>query len=204
MREPLHFIRQSFTAAEAERITGRSVQSQRHDRHLGLAPPLEGGKARYNVFQLAETLILQTLVNRDIKAEKAVAVARDGAIQVAWWALSEPGKISDEEGTFAAHCERANRDPASFIIVSGEGGFEYFRYCIIWPTGSWDFSDDIAAALQDAKSRQGTSHGNEICSTDKLTAGAMIVLDLEELGRLLASRTTRPFVEVKHQTGDAS
>jgi hypothetical protein len=204
MREPLQFIRQSFTAAEAERITGRSVQSQRHDRHLGLAPPLEGGKARYNVFRLAETLILQTLVNRDIKAEKAVAVARDGAIQVAWWALSEPGKISDEDGTFAAHCGRANWDPASFVMVSGEGGFEYFRYCIIWPTGTWDFCDDIAASLQAAKSRRGEPHGNDICSTEQLTAGAMTLLDLEEIGKLLASRTERPFVEIKYSAQDVS
>ncbi|WP_156648083.1 hypothetical protein [Methylobacterium sp. Leaf88] len=186
--------RQSFSVSEAEQMTGRSPQSQRHDRRLGFTEPLDGGKARYNVFKLAEMLVLQTLVNRGIKVEDAAGVARDAAQQVAWWALSQPGKIIDPTGKLEAVCQRLDVAPVALIISSPLGGFDYFRYCIMWPNKPWTFCDEIEKALADARATPGLLHGNEICSTDATTAGAMILLDLEAIGQLLASRTERPFI----------
>lgn len=186
--------RQLFSVSEAEYMTGRSPQSQRHDRRLGFAEPLEGGKARYSVVELSEMLILQTLVSRGIRAEDAAGIAHDSRQQVAWWALLEPNKIVDPTTDLESLCQKLNVEPVVFVIQGPTGKFDCFRFCIIWQNGRRIFCDEIDKSLDGDYSVHDAFYGFDRSSSDATTAGALILLDLKALGRLLASRTQRPFI----------
>ena len=175
-------------------MTGRSPQSQRHDRRLGFAEPLEGGKARYSVVELSEMLVLQTLVSRGIKAEDAAGIAHDSRQQVAWWALSEPNKIVDPTAGLERLCQKINVDPVVFVIQEPLGKFDCFRFCIVWQNGRRIYCNEIDQAIDSDYSMHDAFYGVNRLSADATAAGALILLDLKALGRLLASRTQRPFI----------
>ena len=87
-----------FTASEAFKITGRSLESQRQDRALGLMPKLEGGKARFDVIDLAKILTMQALSREfSVTQRRAAAWANRAALHVAHHALVAQGLVTGKQ-----------------------------------------------------------------------------------------------------------
>ena len=65
-----------------------------------------------------------------------------------------------------------------------------FKYFVFWPDNSSEMTNNIGEALRSADTRQRSDNGSSLAS------GAVVVLDLEALGKLIATRANGPLVRI--------
>ncbi len=104
-----------FGASEAERITGVSAMRQRDFRRHGYLPPITG-RARFDVFELAELFVLKIMMDRNIGPQEAMNVTDICALGIVWHALMEKGAFA---GDFSILDEVINMPPRQGLDAGG-------------------------------------------------------------------------------------
>lgn len=164
-----------FAPAEVFQRTGVSERSQRNWRARGFLEPLDEGKHfRADVFDLA-VLVVAQLISDKLPVEKAVSWAKHCAKAVAFYALERPEAWDGREfapgpdSFFSHEAARAvsDRFPKFGRVIPA-------RFFILWSDGTeyWDYDLTHAFATAAPEKR----------------LGAIVVLDLEELGAELLRR----------------
>jgi MerR HTH family regulatory protein len=179
-------VESTFTAGEAERITGVSTATQRDWRRRGYLPSGKNGWTQYETMELGSLASMGALQDRGIGPKVSRPIARSAALRIMSYALSRPGAIEDQtDGEYT----RFERKRGSQSVVNWTGGGHAQRYLVVWADGQMVFTSDIARAFGEAPE-------------NSKYQGAIIVLDLEALGALLVQRAGRPLVTVESGGSD--
>lgn len=176
-----------FSPAEVSKYTGVNERAQRNWRSRGILPPLEDGKHfRATVYDLA-MLVVAKLVSDKLPLDRAVGWATLCAKGVAYHALCHEQaweNLSDgipikEFVYFQAGKATRDEYPQYGGVIPG-------RYFILWADGTEFFDHSLDAAFTEASPQQ--------------LRGAVLVLDLLELGNELVSRH-HPFMRLVRNEG---
>ena len=178
-----------FSAAGAEDLTGVGVLQQRNWRRHGFLPPVEASRnASFHLPELCELLAYQLLATRGIGPTAAQAIVPDAArgimFHVLGWtnAYSGPGK-RPEPSLFWGEMANVHR-----VKIMGQDGSLPIplRYLVWWGDDTPSFADSLDAAV------------NGLPSSDpRVSAGAVVFIDLEAAASGLIVRAAVPFVHVE-------
>lgn len=156
-----------FTAAEAARITGISQEEQRDWRKRNFLPPLEGGKARFDIKLLAGMLVAKKLHTLGIGPTAGWALARSCGVMIYARLMNSRRGVLDEHNL--AHGDLVQIAPGSDArarwAVTDDG--------MMWGLASTP--DELASHV----------------------GAATIVLDLEQLADHLVQRAQRVLATVE-------
>ena len=95
----LHMEANEFTPADAEVITGVSVDQQRNWRRYGYLPKSLGKHARFKPHQLARMLVMQMLSKRGIGPSKShIAASEIGAYVIYYACVVSKKGFEDRSG----------------------------------------------------------------------------------------------------------
>ncbi len=161
----MRFDYQTFTPAETERIAGVVVATQRNWRRLGHVSSVGEGWNRFPAHDLAFYLVMSKLAAMSIPAAWAKEVASHAAQRVMIFALEQPGAAVDENGVEAV--ERPIKLP-----------LDYNRHFMAATAKRIEAVDSIEAFIK----------------LHSPNGEAVVVLDLEQLGKHLAHSAGRPLV----------
>ena len=190
-----------FTPAEAEKITGVSVSTQRDWRRRKFLGSHEG-HARFDIFDLGEMAVMQMLAFRGIGPAQSTQLSPFTGLGVAWEVLNNRAAYSGDHdltlswnSTFAPGGPRANDwEPkgewlAKHSLKNKFGPITPANYFIWWPDGShhFDYSLDMAFSPKNTKLNLDRLHG------------PAVVIDLAAVGEMILSRCSKPFVEVEYE-----
>lgn len=170
----------TFSAAEAEAITGLAVTEQRNWRHRGYMPPLpDSRKARFDVVALAEMQVRAALAFRGIGPARTGNIGTSVALRIAAhalrWSNAWEGNPWDAPGeTWAAKAD---------WLIAGVLSVRQDRF-MVWAEETVLFTDNIASVFD------GT------IDLPRLRPGPCVVLDLESMGGDLLDRAGRPLARV--------
>ena len=178
-----------FSAAGAEELTGVGVLQQRNWRRHGFLAPVEANRnASFFLPNLCELLAYQLLATRGIGPTAAQAVVPDAArgimFHVLAWvdAYSGPGKWPEPSLQWieVASIHRVK-------IMGQDGSLPIpLRHLVWWGDDTPSFTDSLDAAV------------NGVASSDpRVSAGAVVFIDLEAAASGLIDRAAAPFVHVK-------
>ena len=177
-----------FSAAGAEELTGvGSLQQRNWRRHGFLAPVAEGRNASFYLPEICELLAYQLLATRGIGPTAAQAIVPDASrgimFHVLAWvdAYGGPGKWPEP---FLAWTEVANVHRVK--IMGQDGSLPIpLRHLVWWGDDTPSFADSLDAAV------------NGLASSDpRVSAGAVVIIDLEAAASGLIARAAAPFVHV--------
>lgn len=219
------FTTATFTPAEAEAITGVSVDQQRTWRNRGFFPKFRG-HARFDVFALARLVAVKALSLRGIGPDDSKDVA--GYISygmVAHMALHRDFWSGDAEIalTWQELPALPARDIALANMFTGEDGelIDFLKQQMAdssWQPNHWSIQAPYLKA-QFLRSQNVYSEPNRFCvwwangdstfvddltkafdgytSFDSQVSGAAVVLDLDSLTGQIFDRCNRAFVDVE-------
>jgi hypothetical protein len=85
----LGFEAAGFAASEAAAITGLSADRQRDLRRHGYLPT-KSGHARFDLYELAEMLFIQRMMDRGVGPKVSAPLASIAATGIGWFALQAP------------------------------------------------------------------------------------------------------------------
>ena len=176
----------TFTAGEAEKITGLSPDTQRDWRRRGFLDAPEKGWSRYELRDLAELLVMSALQERGIGPSISKNIAGVVALRLSFFVVSWVEAIDDRtngemEKIIQQRRKLVGETRGHFFITPST---EPRRFVIFWANGTTEFVEDIGKAFSEL-------------SSDPRYHGAILVLDLEALATLLIERAGRPFVSVE-------
>jgi hypothetical protein len=177
------YVLSTFTAGEAEAITGVTTQVQRDWRRRGYLPATDG-HARHDVFALAELLALKALGDRGIGPQEAKKSAPLIAAGIAAHAIGDPRAIAGAPPDLT--CDGA-ASVAARIFRDRFGRVFPPPYFIIWADGHHDWVPDL---------RHIDAHGMASTLAGEKIVGAIIVIPIVPLGDVLRRRASRPLVTV--------
>lgn len=166
----------TFEAREAERITGVGVVLQREWRRRGHFTRAGDGRADHDVLDLARLLVMRALAERGVGPSDSAAIAQSAALRIGYFALSHPGAIADNTGgEFTRGMKLRKRPLASAFIAWTNGPRDPRQYLVVADDG-FSFTNDL----------------------HKASLGlAAVILDLDALGMLIATRAGRPLATVE-------
>lgn len=199
-----------FTPAEAAKVSGVSVASQRDWRRRGFLPKTEG-HARFSIFEVAEMLVLSSLGDQGIGPSQVRSVLPSlGAGVVGSAVMAQPSVTGDLDAIYIdsgrlpwllEELERTPEDPSdechplwqarayqlrcSVLAQAGHDSGKVGNCAILWADGSIAFYGSPINAYE------------AIEDTDRRRAGAVVIVDFGGIGRLLVSRTG-PIVTVSN------
>lgn len=183
-----------FTPRQAEQITGIPQMRQRDLRRHGYLPQHEG-HARFTAIDLAEMMVLSSMMQRGITPSTASGLAKISVVGIVQLALSDVDVWKDMDN--ATWSFPGEQDPESkaewlarvFCNFRAHDGDKRWRvqparFMIIWADGQefWTFSVDREI--------------EEMEQDDPRLAGPVTVLDLHALARLLVTRAQLPLARV--------
>lgn len=178
-----------FSAAGAEELTGVGVLQQRNWRRHGFLPPVEASRnASFHLPELCGLLAYQLLATRGIGPTAAQAIIPDAArgimFHVLAWnnAYSGPGKWPERSLSWgevsAIHRVKIMGQDGSLPIP--------LRHLVWWGDDTPSFADSLDAAV------------NGFVSSDpRVSAGAVVFIDLQAAASGLIARAAAPFVHVE-------
>lgn len=156
-----------FTAADAARITGISQEEQRDWRKRGFLPPIEGGKARFDVKLLSGMLVAKRLHTLGIAPSTGWALARSCGVIIYARLMNSRRGVLDEHNL--AHGD---------LVQIAPGSDARARWAVTDDGTMWG----LASTPDELASHVGA---------------ATIVLDLEQLADHLVQRAQRVLATVK-------
>jgi hypothetical protein len=174
-----------------------------------MPPRAKTGKVSFSVTDVAELLIIRSLVRRGLSPYEAVYFASSAKSHVAFWAFSEPGALVEktaEVGTRLKQIVDYKASNFASLFVSFRDGQPH-RYVVIWPPNfeiHWaTLTDDLNEVME-----SGEGHSIPAVSDNKwdqvpFTSGAIILLDLKALGKTLAQRAGGPLGHIEMVEGAA-
>lgn len=229
----LKFELAQFTPAEAEQMTSATPAMQRDWRHRGFLPRYEK-HARFTIFDLVQLYVMKAYANHGRgpsqsaeHAPKVVAsVIRSGLMYEdrSWGDAPysdvfssiprysrrpHPHEIFDrdlvEKGMRAPDwlsqqslSDHEVREWFALELLSS-AGCEFKQYgsnAIWWPNHQWEIAD-----------YDGIMNSNAYDRTDPKFDGAALVIDLDQVARILAARAPRPWISISFESfevpGDA-
>ena len=160
----------TFTASEAERITGRSPFSQRQDRAEKLMPSIGRGRARarHDLVALARMRVLQVVSDKlGRQVSSAATWAARASYHIAHWALHEQGLVTDTK--WLQSSPYGDREAHAYLVASGRDN---------------STTNDIARTMQGLRTNAGCKE-------------VFVILDLRDLGRSLAQRARQPLAKIE-------
>ena len=174
----------TFTAGEAERITGVSTATQRDWRRRGFFHSEGDGWTKYQLEDLGQLLVMRVLQDRGIGPSVSCHIARAAGLRLAFFALNWTDSIEDNTGGAFEKIVRKGKRPRGGHFVGWVGtSDDPPKYLVAWADGTSDLVSDIGSAFQGSM-------------FDAKYHGAAIVLDLDALGAVIGRRAGRPFVTV--------
>lgn len=114
----------TFTAAQAERISGVNGFAQRNLRRHGYMAAIEGGKARFALEDIAKLVAIGFLSERGIPPATSVTIANSCAAMIAAHALKQDHAIGDRDARKALIKKFAPRGLFRFAVVTGPGSIQ--------------------------------------------------------------------------------
>ncbi len=186
-----------FTPAQAEKITGLSVASQRDFRRRGFMKATPGtGHSRFDVFDLAWMLFVRSMSDRGIGPSQSVEVAEWAVQRIVWSALSW---INAFEGDHEIAFLEDVRDVPNDVLWGRIGDRlmrQFFRennkvrvlpapIFIWWADGAHDFHVSLDLAI------------DQLSGSDPKLLGPIVVMCLESVGNDLLDRAACAFVHVE-------
>ncbi|HEV2082790.1 MAG TPA: MerR family transcriptional regulator [Brevundimonas sp.] len=160
-----------FSAADAARITGVSQDEQRDWRKRGFLPPIDGGKAKFDVKLLAGMLAAKKLQGLGIAPTTGWALARSCGAMIYTRIMNRRHGVLD--------LQELARGP--LVQTSGQSDV-MARWAIADDERTWGYADD-AASLADQ------------------IGAASAVLDLDRLARELVQDARRPVASIEPSHG---
>lgn len=184
----------TFTPRQAEQITGIKAARQRDLRRHGYLPQQEG-HAQFTAVDLAEMLVLSSMMRRGVGPGSASGIAKISAIGIVQSALSDPDAFEGmDKADWSYPGDQSPRDKAEWLarVFSAEQarkGENLWRvkpgnFLIIFADGSEAWSDSIDAAVR----HYPPAHRRRI--------GALTVIDLGALGSEMLRKSQLPLVRV--------
>lgn len=155
-----------FTAGEAAHITGISQDEQRDWRKRGFLPPVDGGKAKFNVKSLAQMMVAKRLNNLGIGPQTGWELARSCGTMIFARLMNARIGVDDPEGLAAGR-----------LVQIAPGSEAEYRWVITEDGKSW-------------------ARANSAADIAEFIYGAAVVLDLDDLAGRLSTRAGRPLVSV--------
>lgn len=183
-----------FTPRQAEQITGITMVRQRDLRRHGYLPQHEG-HARFTAIDLAQMMVLSSMMQRGIAPSTAAGLAEISAVGIVQVALSSPDVwegMDDAEWTYPG--EQMPEDKAqwlarvfsNFQAAAGDNRWRVTpgRFLIIWANGREFWSPSVDHEIE------------EMEQDDPRLAGPITVLDLHALADQLVRRAQLPLARV--------
>ncbi|MEI9425548.1 MerR family transcriptional regulator [Mesorhizobium sp. Cs1299R1N1] len=181
----------TFTAGEAEAITGVPTATQRDWRRHGFLERAEGWTL-YDAHSLARLLFMRVMQEQGVGPTRSSQIASSAALRIEWYALNREGAIgiikpdANLDGLEAkspdelkALIERQRGEPLAALIVRPTGTESWL---VKWADGELSFVDDLVTAVRHIPYER---------------RGAIVAVDLQHLGEVLAGRADGPLVLVK-------
>lgn len=175
----------AFTPAQAERISGIALATQRDYRRRGYLPQNEG-HARFNAFDLAEMLVLNELAAKGIGPKEGLEVSKACAVGIVYNALAhveayEGDHLRAYEWNAAAFpggiawAVKADWLRRTLLTEHGYHAAPAHLFCW-WADGSKTFEEGILVPSDPSG------------VLDQRWCGPVVVLSLKELGLMMLRR----------------
>lgn len=175
-----------FTPGEVEVITGLSTGMQLDWRKRGYLPVTKGRHARFNAFDIARLMVMKMFSDRGVGPADTRLIADICATGILYAALCERTAYRSDLDLQELKAQRTDLQSISRRVIHDITGVGLVpaQYFIWWADGSHTWAASVDSALF------------HLVDDDCRKCGPIMLLDLNALGRGLASKAGQPLVRL--------
>jgi hypothetical protein len=172
----------TFTAGEAEAITGVTAVMQRDWRRHEYLRAQSEGWSKHDTHALAQMIFMKAMADVGVGPSISGPVSQSAAMRIEYFAFSQPNAVADNTGGQFMQFVRARKESVASFFIRWTNKSEVESWAIVWRDRSVAFATDLRDAVKGI--------APEVRSS-------MIAVDLDLLGSILAQRAGRPLVTVE-------